>query len=96
MNSKKEQGEEGKEGTLNRGFTKDEIKEAIDLFDNLPLPMKTMLASGVGLDGSNSTEVIGLMIEKKKIKPSKDGVEFLVYDDSISDSKGMIDSFLWL
>lgn len=93
MNSQKQQGEEGKGGILDRGFTKDEIKEAIDLFDNLPLPMKTMLASGVGLDGSNSTEVIELMIEKKKIKPSKDGVEFLVYDDSISDSKGTLHLF---
>jgi hypothetical protein len=86
-NSQKQQ-DEG--NSLDRGFTKDEIKEAIDLFDNLPLPMKTMLASGVGLDGSNSTEVIELMIEKKKIKPSTNGVEFLVYDDSISDSKGML------
>jgi len=78
-----------------REFTEKEIKSAIELFENLPLPMKTMLATSVGADSGNSTAVIEKMIEEKKILPSKDGVEFVVFgndnDDLVENSIEMIE-----
>ena len=50
-----------------REFTPEEIEGAIGLFDNLPIPMKTMLASSVDMDSSNSTAIIEKMIQEGKI-----------------------------
>jgi len=65
-----------------REFTKEEIQSAIDLYENLPQTMKSMLANGVGADASNSTYVIDRMIEEKMIKPNREGVEFVVFGDA--------------
>ncbi len=94
-NEEEEKKKRGKE----REFTKEEMKSAIDLFENLPLPMKTMLANGLedgdgaggSIDSSNSTAIIEAMIREKKILPSDEGVEFVVFgngDDSDMDIFG--------
>ena len=87
--------EEEARGT-DREFTTKEIEEAVGLFDNLPLPMKTMLAASVEVeDSSNSTAVIDKMMKEKKILPSKDGVEFVVFgnenDELLQNSAEMIE-----
>jgi hypothetical protein len=88
--------DENEERGTEREFTKKEIKEAIDLFDNLPLAMKSMLSAGVGVDDNNSTNVIMKMIEEKKILPSKEGVEFVVFgddkEDLVAESMEMIEN----
>ena len=63
-----------------REFTEEEVNSAIGLYENLPGPMKTMLAKSVGEEvGSNSTVIVAKMIEEKKLLPSEDGVEFVVF-----------------
>eukprot|EP00551_Chaetoceros_affinis_P010571 CAMPEP_0203669702 /NCGR_PEP_ID=MMETSP0090-20130426/5997_1 /ASSEMBLY_ACC=CAM_ASM_001088 /TAXON_ID=426623 /ORGANISM="Chaetoceros affinis, Strain CCMP159" /LENGTH=895 /DNA_ID=CAMNT_0050534435 /DNA_START=443 /DNA_END=3130 /DNA_ORIENTATION=+ len=90
-----EEEEKKKRGNKDREFTPEEIKSAIDLFENLPPPMKTMLANGldddsdidgsVKVDSSNSTAIIEAMIKEKKILPSSEGVEFVVFGDGQND-----------
>ena len=88
--------QEKKSRGKDREFTEAEVKSAIDLFENLPLPMKSMLTSSLEADSSNSTAVIEEMIEQKKILPSKDGVEFVVFgnenDDLIADSMELLEN----
>ncbi len=88
--------DEEERGNKDRAFTQEEIESAITLFDNLPMPMKTMLASSVDVDSSNSTAVIEKMIKEQKILPSRDGVEFVVFGDEndnlVENSFEMIES----
>ena len=84
-----ENGDENKNGDMkkekeargeNRDFTEKEVDSALKLYDNLPMAMKIMLAQSVNVKNeSNSTAVVTRLIEEKKLLPSEDGVEFVVF-----------------
>jgi len=81
-NEKKERGED-------REFTEKEIESAMGLYENLPAPMKAMLAQSVGeKNDGNTTAVVMKMIKEKKLLPSEDGVEFVVFGNE-DDGKFM-------
>ena len=64
----------------NRDFTKEEVDSALKLYENLPMAMKIMLAQSVGVKSEgNATAVVNRLIEEKKLLPSADGVEFVVF-----------------
>lgn len=70
-----------KRGT-DREFTKDEVINAETLYESLPEQMKVMLAKSVEEESiSNSTLIVQKMIEQKKMLPTDEGVEFVVFGD---------------
>jgi hypothetical protein len=70
-----------------REFTVEERKNATQMFEDLPAPMKVMLKASVDLRADTaSEEVVEELIKKKKMLPAKDGgVEFVLYGE---DEKG--------
>ena len=72
--------EDNERSVRDREFTEEEVDSAVKLYENLPPPMKTILAKAVGETiGSNSTVIVTKMVEQKKLLPSEDGVEFVVF-----------------
>lgn len=74
-----------------REFTKEEVVNAETLYESLPEQMKVMLAKSVQEENiSNSTLIVQKMIEQKKMLPTEEGVEFVVFgdDDTILDFDG--------
>eukprot|EP00558_Chaetoceros_sp_UNC1202_P010603 CAMPEP_0197234186 /NCGR_PEP_ID=MMETSP1429-20130617/1990_1 /TAXON_ID=49237 /ORGANISM="Chaetoceros sp., Strain UNC1202" /LENGTH=863 /DNA_ID=CAMNT_0042692531 /DNA_START=24 /DNA_END=2615 /DNA_ORIENTATION=- len=75
-----------------RDFTAAEIDSATTLYENLPAPMKAMLAQSVGeKDESDSTSVVTKMIREKKLLPSDDGVEFVIFGNSEDGSSATME-----
>lgn len=83
---------EVKERGEDREFTEEEVDSAIKMYENLPKPMKVMLAKSVDeKNEGNSTAVVERLIMEKKLLPSEDGVEFVVFgsgDDALGSVMG--------
>lgn len=84
--------EDNERSVRDREFTQEEVDSALGLYENLPAPMKAMLAKSVGEEvGSNSTVIVSKMIEEKKLLPAEDGVEFVVFGNGDESTEMLAD-----
>lgn len=84
-----EEGDLGEGQSLNREFTAAEKKNATEMFDALPGPMKVMLKASADIRADASVEeVVEELIKKKKMLPSVNGgVEFVLYNDNDEEER---------
>lgn len=79
--------DENKSRGKDREWTEEERQSAQSIYEGLPEPMKVMLAKSIQENSttSNSTIIVQKLMEQKKMLPTDDGVEFLVFgnDDEI-------------